>query len=59
MSRLVVAGAEVNVKNLRGQSPLGLIAKRDDRKATADLLRMFGAVEAGYALWAEAGRKSV
>ena len=45
VSRLVVAGAQVNVKNLRGQSPLGLIAKRDDRKATAELLRSFGAVD--------------
>jgi len=45
VSRLVVAGAQVNVKNGRGQSPLGLIAKREDRRATADLLRSFGAVE--------------
>jgi len=40
-----VAGAQVNVKNGRGQSPLSLIAKRDDRRATADLLRSLGAVE--------------
>jgi ankyrin repeat protein len=45
ISRLVVAGAQVNVKNLRGQPPLGLIAKREDRKATADLLRSLGAIE--------------
>jgi ankyrin repeat protein len=45
ISRLVVAGAEVNVKNLRGQSPLGLIAKREDRKASADLLRSLGGIE--------------
>ena len=45
VSRLVIAGAEVNVKNGRGQSPLGLIAKREDRKATADLLRSLGAIE--------------
>jgi len=45
VSRLVVAGAQVNVKNGRGQSPLSLIAKRDDRKATADLLRSFGAMD--------------
>ena len=45
VSRLVVAGAQVNVKNGRGQSPLSLIAKRDDRRATADLLRSLGAVE--------------
>ena len=45
VSRLVVAGAQVNVKNGRGQSPLSLIAKRDDRRATADLLRSLGAIE--------------
>ena len=45
VSRLVVAGAQVNVKNGRGQSPLSLIAKRDDRKATADLLRSLGAID--------------
>ena len=45
VSRLVVAGAQVNVKNGRGQSPLSLIAKRDDRRATADLLRSLGALE--------------
>ena len=43
VSRLVVAGAEVNVKNGRGQSPLSLIVKREDRKTTADLLRSLGA----------------
>ena len=45
VSRLVVAGAQVNVKNGRGQSPLSLIAKRDDRRATADLLRSLGAID--------------
>jgi ankyrin repeat protein len=45
VTRLVIAGAQVNVKNVRGQSPLSLIAKRDDRKATADLLRSLGALE--------------
>ena len=38
-------GVEVNVKNGRGQSPLGLIARRADRTATADLLRSLGAIE--------------
>jgi ankyrin len=45
VSRLVIAGAEVNVKNGRGQTPLGLVAKRADRAATADLLRSLGARE--------------
>ena len=45
VSRLVIAGAEVNVKNGRGQSPLSLIARREDRRATADLLRSLGAIE--------------
>ncbi|HEV8395119.1 MAG TPA: ankyrin repeat domain-containing protein [Vicinamibacterales bacterium] len=45
VSRLVVAGAQVNVKNGRGQSPLSLIANRDDRRATADLLRSLGAID--------------
>jgi ankyrin repeat protein len=45
VSRLVIAGAEVNVKNGRGQSPLSLIAKREDRRATANLLRSLGALE--------------
>jgi uncharacterized protein len=45
VSRLVIAGAEVNVKNTRGQTPLSLVAKREDRKATADLLRSLGARE--------------
>ncbi len=45
VSRLVTAGAEVNVKNGRGQTPLSLVAKRDDRRATADLLRSLGAME--------------
>ncbi|HET9271409.1 MAG TPA: ankyrin repeat domain-containing protein [Vicinamibacterales bacterium] len=45
VSRLVVAGAQVNVKNGRGQSPLSLVVKRDDRKATADLLRSLGALD--------------
>jgi len=45
VSRLVVAGAPVNVKNGRGQSPLSLLATREDRKATADLLRSLGALE--------------
>jgi hypothetical protein len=45
VSRLVVAGAEVNVKNARGQSPLSLVAKREDRRATAELLRSLGARE--------------
>jgi uncharacterized protein len=43
VARLVTAGAEVNVKNARGQTPLRLIATREDRRATADLLRSFGA----------------
>jgi ankyrin repeat protein len=45
VSRLVIAGAEVNVKNGRGQTPLALVAKRADRQATAELLRSFGALE--------------
>jgi ankyrin repeat protein len=45
VSRLVVAGAQVNVKDGRGRSPLSLIAKRDDRKTTAELLRSLGAIE--------------
>ena len=45
VSRLVAAGAAVNVKNGRGQTPLSLVAKREDRRATADLLRSFGAME--------------
>jgi ankyrin repeat protein len=45
VTRLVVAGAQVNVKNVRGQSPLSLIAKREDRKTTADLLRSLGAID--------------
>jgi ankyrin repeat protein len=42
VSRLVVAGADINVRNSRGQTPLGVVAKREDRKATADLLRFLG-----------------
>jgi uncharacterized protein len=45
VSRLVVAGAEVNVKNGRGQTPLAVVAKRADRQATADLLRSLGALD--------------
>jgi len=45
VSHLVTAGAAVNAKNGRGQSPLSLVAKRDDRRATADLLRSLGALE--------------
>jgi ankyrin repeat protein len=45
VSRLVVAGAQVNVKDGRGRSPLSLIAKREDRRATADLLRSLGAID--------------
>jgi ankyrin repeat protein len=45
VSRLVAAGATVNVKNGRGQTPLGAIAARADRRATADLLRSLGAIE--------------
>ena len=45
VSRLVTAGAAVNAKNVRGQTPLSVVAKRDDRRATADLLRSFGALE--------------
>jgi uncharacterized protein len=45
VSRLVVAGGEVNVKNGRGQTPLSLVATREDRKATADVLRSLGARE--------------
>jgi len=32
----------VNVKNGRGQTPLGPIAARQDRRETADLLRTLG-----------------
>ena len=42
VSRLVAAGATVNVKNGRGQTPLGAIAARQDRRDTADLLRRSG-----------------
>jgi ankyrin repeat protein len=45
VSRLVVSGAQVNVKNARGRSPLSLLVKREDRRATADLLRSLGALE--------------
>jgi uncharacterized protein len=45
VTQLVTAGAEVNVKNGRGQTPLRLVATREDRRATADLLRSFGALE--------------
>ena len=44
-ARLVAAGAAVNVKNGKGQTPLGLIVKREDRRTTADLLRSLGAVD--------------
>jgi uncharacterized protein len=44
VTRLVTAGAEVNVKNGRGQTPLGLVATREDRRATAAVLRSFGAL---------------
>jgi ankyrin repeat protein len=43
VSRLVAAGAAVNARNGRGQTPLQLVASRADRRAVADLLRSLGA----------------
>ena len=45
VSRLVAAGAVLNPKDGRGRTPLGAIAARADRRATADLLRSLGAIE--------------
>jgi uncharacterized protein len=43
VSRLVSAGAAPAAKNGRGQTPLGVIVTREDRRTTADLLRSLGA----------------